>query len=100
MGGGLFVQAVTFGPGKRVPGVVISHSTTDSLAVEVHIILDDAAFTKTYAESSASDAQSRSSSTPVLLRFTDQVRTAVIQTLGQLGLPASTLVDVTLDDIR
>ena len=100
MGGGLFVQAVTFGPGKRVPGVVISHPTTDSLTVEVHVILADAAFSKAYAEISTSEAPSSEGSTPILLRFTDQIRTVVIQTLEQLGFPASTLVDVTIDDIR
>jgi hypothetical protein len=100
MGEGLFAKAVTFGPGKRVPGVVIFHPTSDSLAVEAHVVLDDSTFTKAYSELSASDAQSRSDTTPILLRFTDQVRTVVIQTLEQLGFPASTLVDVTIDDIR
>jgi hypothetical protein len=100
MGEGLFAKAATFGPGKRVPGVVILHPTSDSIAVEAHVVFEDATFTKAYSELSASDAQSRSDTTPVLLRFTDQVRTVVVQTLEQLGFPASTLVDVTIDDIR
>ncbi len=100
MGEGLFAKALTFGPGKSISGVVIHHPTSDSLAVEAHVVLDDATFKKAYAELSASDVQSRSGTTPVLLRFTDQVRSVVIQTLEQLGLPASTLVDVTIDDIR
>jgi hypothetical protein len=100
MGEGLFAKAVTFGPGKRVQGVVIHHPTMNSLSVEAHVVLDDAAFTKAYSEISASDAPSRSSTTPVLLRFTDQIRTVVAQTLEHLGLPSSTIVDVTIDDIR
>ncbi len=100
MGEGLFAKAVTFGPGKHVSGIVIQHPTLDSLSIEVHVVLEDATFTKAYSEISASDAPSRSDTTPVLLRFTDQIRTVVIQTLEHLGLPASTLVDVTIDDVR
>jgi hypothetical protein len=100
MGEGLFAKAATFGPGKHVSGIVIHHPTLDSLSVEAHVVLDTAAFSKAYAESSASDAPPRSGSTPVLLRFTDQIRTVVVQTLEHLGVPVSTLVDVILDDIR
>lgn len=100
MGEGLFAQAVTFGPGKRVRGVVIQHPTMHALSVEAHVVLAAAAFSKAYAESSASDAPSRAGTTPGLLRFTDQIRTVVVQTLEHLGLPVSTRVDVTLDDIR
>ena len=100
MGEGLFAKVGTYGPGKHIPGIVIHHPTEDSLSVEVHVVLDDAAFTKAYSEISASEAPSRADSTPVLLRFTDQVRTAVVQTFEQLGLPVSSLVDVTIEDIR
>ena len=103
MGKGLFAQATqatTFGPGKRVSGVVIHHPSMHALSVEVHVVLDAAAFTQAYAERSASDAPSRAGTTPGLLRFTDQIRTVVVQTLEHLGVPASTRVDVTIDDIR
>ena len=100
MGQGLFAKAATFGPGKRVLGIVIQHPTADSLSIEAHVILEEASFTKAYSEISGPDASSRTGTTPILLRFTDQIRTAVTQTLEHLGLPASTLVDVTIDDIR
>lgn len=100
MGEGLFAKVATYGPGKRVPGVVIHHPTVDSLSIEVHVVLDDAAFKKAYSEISTSETPSMADSTPVLLRFTDQIRTVVVQTLEQLGLPVSTLVDVTIEDIR
>lgn len=100
MGEGLFVKAATFGPGKHVSGVVIHHPTTDTLSVEAHVVLEDAAFTKAYAEISSSDVPSKEGTTPILLGITDQIRTVVVQTLEQLGLPVSTLVDVTIDDIR
>jgi hypothetical protein len=100
MGQGLFVKAATFGPGKHVPGVVIQHPTSDSLSVEVHVILEEASFAKAYSDISGSDASSRTGTTPILLRFTDQIRATVTQTLEHLGLPISTMVDVTIDDIR
>lgn len=100
MGQGLFAKAATFGPGKHVPGVVIQHPTSDSLSVEVHVLLEEASFTKAYSEISSSDASSRSGTTPILLRFTDQIRAVVIQLLEHLGLPESTMVDVTIDDVR
>ena len=100
MGQGLFAQAATFGPGKHVQGIVIQHPTVDSLSIETHVILEEASFTRAYSEIAGSDASSRTGTTPILLRFTDQVRAAVTQTLEHLGLPVSTLVDVTIDDIR
>ena len=100
MGEGLFVKAATFGPGKQVSGIVIHHPTLDALAVEAHVVLDNAVFMKAYAERSAPDAPSRSGTTPFLLGFTDQIRTVVVQTLEHLGVPVSTVVDVIIDDIR
>ena len=100
MGQGLFAKAATYGPGKHVQGIVIQHPTADSLSIEAHVILEEASFTKAYSEISGSEASSRTGTTPILLRFTDQIRAAVTQTLEHLGLPASTVVDVTIDDIR
>jgi hypothetical protein len=100
MGQGLFAKAATFGPGKHVEGIVIRHPTADSLLIETHVILEEASFIRAYSEISGSEASSRTGTTPILLRFTDQIRTAVTQTLEHLGLPASTVVDVTIDAIR
>ncbi len=100
MGQGLFAKAATFGPGKHVSGVVIQHLTPDTLSVEAHVILEEAAFTKAYSEITGTDASSRSGTTPKLLNFTDQIRSVVAQTLEHLGLPVSTMVDVTIEDIR
>ncbi len=100
MGQGLFAKAATYGPGKHVSGIVLQHPTPDSLSVEVHVVLEEASFIKAYSEISGSDASSSSGTTPMLLRFTDQIRAVVTQTLEHLGLPVSTMVDVTIDDIR
>ena len=100
MGQGLFAKAATYGPGKHVSGIVLQHPTPESLSVEVHVVLEEASFIKAYSEISGSDTSSSSGTTPMLLRFTDQIRAVVNQTLEHLGLPVSTMVDVTIDDIR
>jgi len=100
MGQGLFAKAATYGPGKHVSGIVLHHLTPETLSVEVHVVLEEASFIKAYSEISDSDASSSSGTTPMLLRFTDQIRAVVTQTLEHLGFPVSTMVDVTIDDIR
>lgn len=100
MGQGLFAKVATFGPGKRVSGIAMKHPTLDSLSIEVHVILEEASVAKAYSETSHVDASSELDTTPILLRFTDRIRAAVTQTLEQLGLPVSTMVDVIVEDIR
>ena len=100
IGQGLFSKAATYGPGKHINGVVLRHSASGELAVEVYVVLEEASFIKAFSDVSHSDASSSSGTTPVLLRFTGEVRAAVNQTLAHLGLPVPTMVDVTIDDIR
>ena len=100
MGQGLFARAATYGPKKHVVGVVLQHATPDTLSVEVHVVLADAWFIKAFTDVSRLDVSSRTETTPMLLRMTDQIRAVVSQTFEHLGLPAPTLVDVAIDDIR
>lgn len=100
IGQGLFAKAATYGPGKHINGVVLRHSASGELAVEVHVVLEEASFIKAFSDVSHSDASSSSDTTPALLRFTGEVRAAVTQTLAHLGLQVPTMVDVTIDDIR
>ena len=95
MGQGLFAKAATYGPGKHIAGIALQHPTPGELSVEVHVVLDERFLNK-----ALSDGSSSSDTTPILLRFTDQVRAVVSQTLEHLGLPVPTKVDVTIDDIR
>ena len=95
MGQGLFARAATYGPGKHVAGIALQHPTPGELSVEVHVVLDERFLNK-----ALSDGSSSSDTTPILLRFTDQVRAVVSQTLEQLGLPVPLMIDVTIDDIR
>jgi hypothetical protein len=95
MGQGLFARAATYGPGKHVAGIALQHPTPGELSVEVHVVLDERFLNK-----ALSDGSSSSDTTPILLRFTDQVRAVVSQTLEQLGLPVPIMIDVTIDDIR
>jgi hypothetical protein len=95
MGQGLFAKAATYGPGKHIAGIALQHPTPGELSVEVHMVLDERFLNKAF-----SDVSSNSDTTPILLRFTDQVRAVVSQTLEQLGLPVPIMIDVTIDDIR
>ena len=95
MGQGLFAKAATYGPGKHIAGIVLRHPAPGELLVEVHVVLDVTTFIK-----ALSDVNSSSAKTPILLRFTDLIRTVVSQTFEHLGLPAPSTVDVTIDDIR
>jgi hypothetical protein len=100
MGQGLFAKAATYGPKKHVVGVMLQHATPDTLSVEVHVVLADAWFIKAFTDVSRLDVSSSSDTTPMLLRMTDHIRAVVSQTFEHLGLPAPTLVDVAIDDIR
>jgi hypothetical protein len=95
MGQGLFARAATYGPGNHIAGIVFQHSATGELSVEVHVVLEEASLIK-----ALSDISSNSDHTPILLRFTDNIRAVVSQTFEHLGLPTPSAVDVTLDDLR
>ena len=95
LGQGVFARAATYGPGRHIAGIVLRHPAPGVLAVETHVVLDGTAFVQALAGVSAGPDAS-----PVLLRCTDSIRTAVSQTLAQLGLPAPATVDVTIDDMR
>ena len=95
MGQGLFAKVATYGPGKHIAGIALQHPTPGELSVEMHVVLDERFLNK-----ALSDVSSSSDTTPILLRFTDQVRAVVSQTLEHLGLPVPIMIDVTIDDIR
>ena len=95
MGQGLFARAATYGPEKHVAGIVLRHPAPGEVLVEAHVVLDETMLIK-----ALSDVSSNSGNTPILPRFTDNIRAVVSQTFEQLGLPAPTMVDVTIDDMR
>ena len=95
MGQGLFAQAATYGPGRRIAGIALEHPGAGELAVKVHVVLDERSLNE-----ALTNAASSSDPTPIMLRFTGQVRAIVSQTLEQLGLPLPKMVDVIVDDIR
>jgi hypothetical protein len=95
MGHGVFAQAATYGPGKRIVGIALGHPTADDLSVEVHVVLDERVL-----HTALSDVAARSETTPLLLRCSEQVRAVVSHTLEQLGVPVPLMIDVTIDDIR
>ena len=95
MGQGLFARAATYGPGKHITGIALQQPTPGELSIDAHVVLDERFLNKALLDGSSS-----SDTTPILLRFTDQVRAVVSQTLEHLGLPVPLMIDVTIDDIR
>jgi hypothetical protein len=95
LGQGLFAKAATYGPGKNIAGIVIQHRAPGELSVEIHVVLDETTFMKVL-----SDVSPGSAKTPILLHFTDSIRTAVSQTMEHLSLPAPGAIDVSIDEIR
>lgn len=95
MSQGLFAKAATYGPGNHIAGIALQHPSPGELSVEVHVVLDERFLLKTL-----SNAASSSDTTPILMRFTDQVRAAVSQTLEHLSLPVPIMINVAIDDIR
>ena len=95
MGQGVFARVATYGPGTHIAGIALAHPTPATLAVEVHVVLEERVLSTALA-----DASSSSETTPILLRWSDQVRAVISHTLEQLGMPVPLMVDVTIDDIR
>lgn len=89
-------MVATYGPGERLPGIVLRHPTPDALAIEVRVVLAENMLREAFSAEPFTNADR----TPLLLRFADQLRTVVAHTIGALDAPALTAVDVTIDDIR
>jgi len=77
---GRFAEAATYGPGEKVPGVVVGRAAS-ALDIEVHLCA-------LYADSL------------VLTDLAARVRSAVRQSVGGLGAGLLRRIDVTFDDLR
>lgn len=77
---GRFGEAVTYGPGDRVPGVVVRHDA-DALHLEVHVVA-------VYRDSL------------FLPALADEVRRAVQEQAKAVGAGPVQRVDVAIDDLR
>jgi hypothetical protein len=93
---GLFAIEATYGPGERLPGIVVRRPTPDALAIEVRVVLAE----NMLKEAFSAEPVSQADRTPLLLRFADQLRTVVAHTISKPAAPVLTAVDVAIDDIR
>jgi len=119
---GRYGTAITYGPGKRVTGIVLRRrmppetSAPSSFVVEAHIVVATAAVTVLAAPPLAAPTTSRdkrqrppttiahsASDTPrapVLMRIADETRRALTEALEQLRPNEQWIIDVTIDDLR
>lgn len=92
--GGRLATAATYGPGGRVPGVVLQHEAPDRLLIEVHILVRATVLLAALQQNQASASTQPS----VLPQLAEQVRTAVQQVLHRINvLPLA--IDVVIEDI-
>jgi len=90
---------MTYGPHAHVSGVTISHLASGTLAIEVHIVVAQAAISVADATGDRSAAMLRAQSMPVLLHLAGRVRGAVYDVLRRYGERPST-VDISIDDLQ
>jgi hypothetical protein len=92
--GGRLALAATYGPGGRVPGVILRREEPDRLLIEVHIVGSATVLVAAFQQNPAN----ASARPPVLLQLAEQVRTAVQQVLHRLNL-LPLAIDVVIEDI-
>jgi hypothetical protein len=124
---GRYGTAITYGPGKRVIGIVLRRrmapesSAPSSFVVEAHIVVATAAVTvlaappraapTTARDKTSRDTRQRPPATiahsasdtpraPVLLRIADETRRALSEALELLRPNEQWSIDVTIDDLR
>jgi hypothetical protein len=114
---GQYGAAVTYGPGKRVEGIVLRRPTPGAgsplpaYSVEAHIVVDTAVVAQSATHLSNQEIGqslppnrhghvSESAEPPVLLQIADQTRQALAATLEQLRPHERWDIDIFIDDLR
>jgi hypothetical protein len=101
LGAGRYGTAVTYGPGKRVEGIVLRRptpvegATLPAYVVEAHIIVDTAVVLQ-YATHRVSE----SAEPPILLRIASRARHALAAALEQVRPHETWDIDIVIDDLR
>ena len=97
------VEAATYGPGKRVVGVVVERSAATPARLEVHIVVArrhlDPRPTPLRTGGREARQQTDPETAPVLPALADQVRRAAAAAARAAGLTAAT-IDVFIDDMQ
>ena len=93
MSQGRFALAATYGPGGRVPGVVLWREASGKLLIEVHIVVG-----ATFLLAALQHRQTRASAQPpVLLQLAEHVRLAV-QYVVMEGNLSPHAIDVVMEE--
>lgn len=93
------VEAATYGPGRRVVGVVVERSASARLRLAVHVILARHYREDWGARLLAEHGEPGAERRPMLLALADQIRGAAAGAAGTEGLVAD-VVDVFIDDMQ
>jgi len=96
---GGFATIATYGPGGRVPGVVLRRTHPDTLTVEVHLVVSEEMLLLMLHQRGVTSSPALPEA-PFLLSLAERVRTAVQQMFAPLPLSQPVTVDVVLDDLR
>jgi hypothetical protein len=96
---GCFATIATYGPGGRVPGIVLRRAPPDTLTVEVHLVASEEVLLLTLHRRSVTPPLTLPEA-PFLLSLAEQVRTSIQQMLALLPLSQPVTVDVVIDDLR
>jgi hypothetical protein len=115
LGVGRYGVAVTYGPGKRIRGIVLRRPTqsggnASSSIVEAHIVVATAAVSSARTPTTQRSEQrmptdiahsaSGTQRAPILLQIADDARRTLAATLWQLRPNENWAIDITIDDLR
>ena len=93
MSQGRFALAATYGPGRRVPGVVLWREAPGKLLIEVHIVIGESLLLAAFQQRQKKAA----AQPPILLQLAEHIRLAVQHVV--MGLPLSPhAIDVVIED--
>lgn len=98
---GLHAAAATYGPGDRVPGVVVHHPNPDTTFIEVHVVIRAATVQGgALTEHTEAGTSANTPGPPVLADAADRVRRAVRRALHDLHAAPPKEINVLIDDIQ
>jgi hypothetical protein len=115
LGVGRYGVAVTYGPGKRIRGIVLRPTQSGgnaalSSSVEAHIVVATAAVSSARTPAAQRSKQRMPTHTalsalgtqraPILLQIAEDTRRALAATLWQLRPNEKWAIDITIDDLR
>ncbi len=95
---GRFGVAATYGPGGRIPGVVLRRDANETLTLEVQVIASKTTLLAQLDRVTITPSPPIQE-TPYLLSLAKQIRLATQETFAKAELPAPTAIDIVIADL-